>query len=59
MVGGGITGCGAALAAESEGLKVALFRPITISPYPYEALREAIACDGPSLVEIMADPELI
>ncbi|MFV1959684.1 MAG: 3-methyl-2-oxobutanoate dehydrogenase subunit VorB [Planctomycetota bacterium] len=25
-----------------EGLKVALFRPITLSPYPYETLREAM-----------------
>ena len=27
---------------KDEGLKVGLFRPITIAPYPYEALREAM-----------------
>jgi 2-oxoglutarate ferredoxin oxidoreductase subunit alpha len=32
---------------EEQGLRVALFRPITLNPFPYEACREAMDALGP------------
>ncbi len=39
----------------AEGIKVGLFRPITVWPFPYEALKEACSADG---VKAVLDVEL-
>ena len=41
---------GAVDAARAEGLRVGLFRPITLYPFPKDALREFVAPGGRQLV---------
>jgi 2-oxoglutarate ferredoxin oxidoreductase subunit alpha len=50
---------GAQMMAKKEGIKLGLFRPITLWPFPYEALGKYIAKGKPVLTVEMSEGQLV
>ena len=50
---------GAQMLAKKEGIKLGIFRPVTLWPFPYEALGKCINKDKPVLTVEMSEGQLI